>query len=78
MIFPGTGGVVIRVGDLVNPFLWGGLVRLLFTDPISNHRIFIGGGRVPRNTVNDEFSVDPVCGLKAHPEVSEILPFVLV
>ncbi len=69
---------MIRVGDLVNPVRWGGLVRLIFTDPISNHRLLIGGGQVPRNTINDEFLVDSVRGLEAHSEVSEILPLVLI
>ncbi len=40
----GSGGGVGCVGNLVDPFWWGGPVKFLFSDPVSHRRFVASGG----------------------------------
>ncbi len=48
---------MVCVGNLIDPIQWGDPIRFLFTDPFPYHRLFSGGSRVPRNTINNEIPI---------------------
>ncbi len=73
----GAGAGVGCVGDLIDPFRWGGLVRFLFADPVPYHRFFNGGSWVPWNTINNEVPIEPIDGVEAHSEGGEAFPIFL-
>ncbi len=48
---------MVCVGDLIHPLRWAGPVSFLLADPVPHERFAVRGGRVPRDTGNDEVPV---------------------